>query len=216
MKAQGRSYDAMIDLLVKFPWMATKYYTVGIRNKIFEAAKRMIGILSRECRANGSTFQGKDSAAKEAQTLPPYRPPGSLPVNPTIRRTPLKSDGDVPHLNVYLLRDLLRAGLNAFGFNDYQRWQLYMAVGDDLHVRERFAISPVCEFWPFQILNRSRCAQEDIVQLYAEILASHPDVKVCNTRYQTSVLFSFEQPKQCLRLQAPSSFTCPTSNDFPE
>ena len=178
MKCQNRPYEAMISLLAKFPWQDTTHYTMAIRNKIFEAVQKMLAVLCREIRRNHS--------ADKIQQPNPY-PSGMIgtglpyPVNYTLPRQPPPpppptfSRNQTKSLTPALLTELLRTALNAPGFSELQRWELYHCVGADLNIRQNFNISPLGQHWPFEALGRKRAMEEDVVAWYARIMGQHFD-----------------------------------------
>lgn len=65
-------------------------------------------------------------------------------------------------LNEILLRDLLSAGLNAAGFSERQRWELWAAAE---YVQHHFRVSPLAQWWPFEVVGRKKGASEDVVEV---------------------------------------------------
>ena len=63
-----------------------------------------------------------------------------------------------------LLKDLLMAGLNASGFSEKQRWELYEASE---YARHHFRVSPMLKYWPFEVLGRKKTVEEDVVEVRA-------------------------------------------------
>ena len=67
-----------------------------------------------------------------------------------------------PNITEGLLKDLLSAALNAAGFSERQRWELSEAAD---HARHHFRISPLSQWWPFQVLGRKPHVDEDVVEV---------------------------------------------------
>ena len=65
-------------------------------------------------------------------------------------------------LNEELLHELLSAGLNAAGFSEKQRWELY-EIGD--YARHHFLLSPLLQSWPFEVVGRKARKEEDVVKV---------------------------------------------------
>ena len=80
--------------------------------------------------------------------------------SPVKRRDP-KFKGS-PHITEELLKDLLSAALNAAGFSERQRWELSEATD---FARHHFRISPLSQWWPFEVLGRKPNIDEDVVEV---------------------------------------------------
>ena len=78
-----------------------------------------------------------------------------------IQKSGLKFRGS-PHITEDLLKDLLSAALNAAGFSERQRWELSEATD---YARHHFRISPLSEWWPFEVLSRKPYMDEDVVEV---------------------------------------------------
>lgn len=61
-----------------------------------------------------------------------------------------------------LLHDLLSAGLNAPGFSEKQRWELYEMCD---YARHHFNVSPLLQHWPFEVLGRKMRVEEDVLEV---------------------------------------------------
>ena len=185
MKCQNRPYEAMISLLCKFPWQATDLYTLQTRNRIFDAAMKMLGILAREVRKNG--VGGANSGAPVPL---PYAGPSAASAHgfgPIPLRTTPSFHSPGKALNEHLLNEYLSAALNAIGFSERQRWELYSVVRDFDGVKV-FLISPLAQYWPFEVVGRKTHREEDVVEWYAALLANHPGVKALNSSTTSSTL----------------------------
>ena len=159
----------MVSLLAKFPWQATQHYTIATRDKIFEATVKMIGVLCREIRRNNNSNPGHQHGMY-----------GSFSFGHGTPVLPRLNYGNQKALNNSLLLELLSAALNAAGFSERQRWEIYNAVGKDLEVHKAFLISPLAQHWPFEAMGRQRGIEEDVVKWYGELMASHPSVPTAN------------------------------------
>ena len=162
----------MISLLAKFPWQSTANYTLTTRNKIFEAAHKMLLILSnivRRSSSHRSTPSTSSMTSPVDQLYGPFSaaaPPGAVYGYPAAgAMMPARPTTVMPKpLNAALLQDLLRAALNAQGFSEAQRWQLYTTVSDAT-IRANFRISPISAAWPFQAVRRKARMEEDVVEV---------------------------------------------------
>ena len=67
-------------------------------------------------------------------------------------------------LNETFLRELVLAGMNAHGFSDRQRWELFMAAAGVLG-REWIRLSSFMGRWPFETLGRKSAWEEDVVEV---------------------------------------------------
>ena len=67
-----------------------------------------------------------------------------------------------PVLTEALLHDLLMAALNAPAFSEKQRWELFEISG---YARSRFRVSPLLQYWPFEVLGRKANVEEDVVEV---------------------------------------------------
>ena len=75
-----------------------------------------------------------------------------------------------PVLTEALLHDLLMAALNAPGFSEKQRWELFEISG---YARSRFRVSPLLQYWPFEVLGRKPNMEEDVVEVTSHLLVMH-------------------------------------------
>ncbi|MDI1492632.1 MAG: hypothetical protein OHK93_004414 [Ramalina farinacea] len=190
LKCQNRPYEAMISLLAKFPWQSTANYTLATRNKIFEAAHKMLFILNNIVRRSSSSSHGStpstSSMTSPVDTL--YGPfsasttPAGLPAAAMYNYPPTAGPAGMPMpvqphkpLTPTLLQELLRASLNAQGFSESQRWALYTLISSP-SIRAGFRISPICSAWPFQAVRRKERMEEDVVEFYAGVIKGHPYV----------------------------------------
>lgn len=70
--------------------------------------------------------------------------------------------GGLPNLDHELLLALMITGLNAQGFSEKQRWELIQAAeytGHDIR------ISPLSQWWPWEVLRRKAGTEEDVVKV---------------------------------------------------
>lgn len=140
----------MISLLAKFPWYATEHYTLATRNQIFAATRSMLHILSINLtKSNISSTTGLDDHSSASSHGSP------------VKRGSSKFRGS-PHITEELLKDLLSAALNAGGFSERQRWELFGATD---YARHHFRISPLSQWWPFEVLGRKPHMDEDVVEV---------------------------------------------------
>lgn len=149
-RSPQRTYEAMISLLAKFPWYATKHYSLATRNQIFAATRSMLHILSINLSKsyNSSTGVFDDYSSTSSYDSP-------------VKRSVPKFRGS-PHITEDLLKDLLSAALNAGGFSERQRWELSEATDC---ARHHFRISPLSQWWPFEVLGRKPHLDEDVVEV---------------------------------------------------
>ena len=147
----------MSSLLAKFPWYATGHYTLATRNQIFAATRSMLHIL---------TINLNKSYKSSAGGVGEHSPASSH--GSPVRRSGFKFIGS-PSITEELLKDLLSAALNAAGFSEKQRWELCEATD---HARHHFRISPLSQWWPFEVLGRKPHMDEDVVEVRMGISAS--------------------------------------------
>ncbi|KAL8690252.1 MAG: hypothetical protein Q9218_004261 [Villophora microphyllina] len=88
------------------------------------------------------------------------------------------NEGFEHNLSQSLLTELLYAGLNAPAFSEQQRWQLCRAAHP---VDQKIRMSPLVPYWPFQVLGRKACMDEDLVKFYAACLKRHPHTAINDT-----------------------------------
>lgn len=149
----------MISLLAKFPWHATQNYTLATRNQIFAATRSMLHILSINLsKSYNSSAGGFDDYSSASSYSSPVKRSGS-----NIRES--------PHITEDLLKDLLSAALNAAGFSERQRWELSEATD---YVRHHFRISPLSQWWPFEVLGRKPRMDEDVIKVSKGSFAYEP------------------------------------------
>ena len=146
----------MISLLSKFPWYATQHYSLATRNQIFAATRSMLHILSNKLsKSHKSSAGGFDDYSSASSYGSPVKGGDSR-----VRES--------PHITEDLLKDLLSAALNAAGFSERQRWELSEAT--DL-ARYHFRISPLTQWWPFEVLGRKPHVDEDVVEVSTGLCA---------------------------------------------
>ncbi|KAL8950327.1 MAG: hypothetical protein Q9222_003632 [Ikaeria aurantiellina] len=87
-----------------------------------------------------------------------------------------------PHLSESLLTELLYAGLNAPGFSEQQRWELCLKAGP---VGTKVRMSPLAQYWPFEVVGRKAKMDEDVVNFYAQCLKRHPHTNPTATPFGT-------------------------------
>ena len=140
----------MISLLAKFPWYATQHYSLATRNQIFGATRSMLHILSTKLSKSQISSAGgfDDYSSASSYGSPVKRGESKL--------------RDSPNITEDLLKDLLSAALNAAGFSEKQRWELSEATD---YARHHFRISPLTQWWPFEVLGRKPHVDEDVVEV---------------------------------------------------
>lgn len=140
----------MISLLAKFPWYATGHFTLATRNQVFAATRSMLHILSINLRKGyNSSAGGFDDYSSASSFGSPIQRNGSR-----YRAS--------PQITEDLLKDLLSAALNAGGFSEKQRWEISEATD---YARHHFRISPLSQWWPFEVLGRKPHMDEDVVEV---------------------------------------------------
>ena len=158
-RSPQRTYEAMISLLAKFPWYAIGHYTLATRNQIFAATRSMLHILTINV---NKSYKSSAGGFDEHSSASSYDSPAG--------RSGSKNLGS-PHITEDLLKDLLSAALNAAGFSEKQRWELSEATD---YVRQQFRISPLSQWWPFEVLGRKPHIDEDVIEVRMEISACMP------------------------------------------
>ena len=158
----------MISLLAKFPWNATNHYTLATRNQIFTATQSLLQILSVSVSKSYASSVGDFD---EHVTTDAYGSP--------IKKSIAKSRGS-PQITEDLLQELLSAALNAAGFSERQRWELSEAA--DV-ARHHFRISPLCQWWPFEVLGRKPYVDEDVVEV--NIGRSNTRIRIADSVHPT-------------------------------
>lgn len=157
----------MISLLAKFPWHSVENYTVLHRDQIFNATRQMLHILSTNIRKQYS--RGNHSRASSSLSYTTAvsqgssdRYPGGGPAayGSGVNINPGSKSAEA--LTEDLLKDLLSAGLNAAGFSENQRWQLYETCE---YAKHHFIISPMLQHWPFEVLGRKVRVEEDVLEV---------------------------------------------------
>ena len=144
----------MISLLAKFPWYSVEHYTLAHRTQIFHAVREMMNILSSKIR-KGYMHQSRAETVTDLYGSPVlFRHGGN--------RRSIGSEDEAPLLNQQLIQDLLSAGLNAAGFSEKQRWELYEMCD---YARYHFNVSPYLQYWPFEVLGRKPRMEEDVIEV---------------------------------------------------
>ena len=153
-RSPQRPYEAMISLLAKFPWSSVGNYTLAHRTQIFHAVREMMSILSSKIR-KGYMHQSRADTVTDLYGSPVMFRHGA-------NRGSIGSDDEAPILNQQLIQDLLSAGLNAAGFSEKQRWELYEMCD---YARHHFNVSPYLQYWPFEALGRKPRIEEDVIEV---------------------------------------------------
>ena len=81
-----------------------------------------------------------------------------------------------------LAQDFLITGLNAAGFSDAQRYELYTVCD---FASNNLVISPLAHNFPFQCLGRKPRVEEDAVELYAAIISNNAEVVVTGAPFSS-------------------------------
>ena len=149
-RSPQRTYEAMISLLAKFPWYATGHYTLATRNQIFAATRSMLHILTINV---SKSYKSSAGGFDEHGSVSPYDSPAGRSGSKNLAS---------PHISEDLLKDLLSAALNAAGFSERQRWELSEATDN---VRQQIRISPLSQWWPFEVLGRKPHIDEDVIEV---------------------------------------------------
>ena len=155
----------MISLLAKFPWHSVENYKLSHRTQIFNAVRQMLHILSINVRKEYSNSQIRpESMTSYGSPVKYSHVSGSIHG----RGGSISNYGGIggvdgtPVLNEQLLHDLLSAGLNAPGFSERQRWELYEMCD---YARHHFIVSPLLQYWPFEVLGRKPRVEEDVLNV---------------------------------------------------
>ena len=96
-----------------------------------------------------------------------------------------------PLLTEALLHDLLMAALNAPGFSEKQRWELFEISG---YARSRFRVSPLLQYWPFEVLGRKPKVEEDVVEVMFHLLVIRTLVALHALLIYHACYYSFTRP----------------------
>lgn len=167
----------MISILAKFPWHATQYYTLSTRNTLFAATITLIKTLSSHLRRSpsSSSYSGMSQSKHLGHNAHHHHYNTSHDSNisggdvnlfrPDLSATEMsRLEMRDKGLNETFLRELVLAGMNAHGFSDRQRWELFMAAAGVLG-REWIRLSSFMGRWPFETLGRKSAWEEDVVEV---------------------------------------------------
>lgn len=163
----------MISLLTKFPWQSVENYTLHQRNLIFNAARQMLHILSinirKQYRRDNHSRAGSSisyttavSHGSSDRYIGIDRYGGCADSANSVDMSINPGSRSAEALTEDLLKDLLSAGLNAAGFSENQRWQLYEACE---YAKHHFIVSPILQHWPFRALGRKVKIEEDVLKV---------------------------------------------------
>jgi hypothetical protein len=142
-RSPQRTYEALISLVAKFPWSSVDNYTLATRTQIFQATRQMLHILSINIRKS-------------------YIAPVTAFSSLSMHGGGQPSHGGMPLLTEQLLKDLLMAGLNAPGFSEKQRWELFEMTD---YAKRQFRVSPLLQHWPFEALGRKPHMEDDVIEV---------------------------------------------------
>jgi len=193
----------MISLLAKYPWHSVANYKLSDRTKIFNAARQILSILSATIRHHVYN--------------PQPRPASDLYGNP-IAYGLVGRRGSISHggggalglppimLNEELLHDLLSAGLNAVGFSERQRYELYEICD---YARHHFIVSPLLQYWPFEVLCRKPRAEEDVIEVSHSPLPPPPPSSPSPLHIQSPLTIS------CIYSSTPTSYPTTRKSNRP-
>ncbi len=96
-----------------------------------------------------------------------------------------------PVLTEALLHDLLMAALNAPGFSEKQRWELFEISG---YARSHFRVSPLLQYWPFEVLGRKPNVEEDVAEVMFHLLVMHAMLAIHASLISYACYYSFTRP----------------------
>ena len=169
----------MVSILAKFPWHATAHYTLSTRNALFNATLSLVKTLVAFLRRSSSiSSQGHRTNPSHDSNLSAIIPFPSLPTqNSSLFRPDLsaseltKLDMREKGLNEGLLKELVLAGMNAYGFSDAQRYEIYLTASPILG-RDWIRLSPLMPKWPFEAVGRKPGFEEDVVEVCSPRLFS--------------------------------------------
>ena len=106
-----------------------------------------------------------------------------------------------PLLTEALLHDLLMAALNAPGFSEKQRWELFEISG---YARSRFRVSPLLQYWPFEVLGRKPNVEEDVVEVMFHLLVIRTLVALHALLISYACYYSFTRPSSLSTTSTPN------------
>ena len=174
----------MISLLAKYPWQAVDNYTIAQRNKIFHALRQLIRILTNNIH--------KEYQQGRVDAIFNFGSPVKVGNSGRIRGgagglgtgvVNYGSSGAVSLLNERLLHNLLSAGLNARGFSEKQRWELYDMCQ---YGRHQFIVSPLLQYWPFEVLGRKTHVEEDVLEVCTLSFLHFPHLSAWSSLHSTN------------------------------
>ena len=93
------------------------------------------------------------------------------------------------------------AALNAPGFSEKQRWELFEISG---YARSHFRVSPLLQYWPFEVLGRKPNVEEDVAEVRSHLLVVHAMLPLHALLISYACYYSFTRPS--------SLSTTPTPN----
>ena len=171
-KCPPRPYSNMISILSKFPWHATAYYTLSTRNALFHATFTLVKTLANFLRRSSSlTSQGHRTNPSQDSNSSGFAPKYQASSRTSNMYRPDLSQAELSKLDMRekgldegLLKELVLAGLNAYGFSDSQRYQLYVASIPVLGPHW-IHLSPLMSKWPFEVVGRKAGFEEDVVEV---------------------------------------------------
>ena len=187
LKCHQRVYECMISTLYKFPWAATRTYTVTARNALFEAVFKQLSILARKVgSAPGPTMD---------KTCMPYsyHPSAygySKPLTMDDEYEPVQLTNREVGLNQVLLVDLLFAAVNVPCFTLVQKSALCQAAGS---FGRGIQLSPFGEHWPFQTLEPTSSAEDPTIKFWLELFDTGFDIMTTAripTTFEDYIVFS--------------------------
>lgn len=187
LKCHQRVYESMITTLYKFPWAATKTYTIRARNALFESAWKQLGILSKKVGCPTGPASDANSMILHGYSGKGYTSNMNLL---TCNSMEVRMNNREVGLSQSLLFDLLFAAVNVPAFNLLQKLALCQSAGS---YGRGIPLHPFSETWPFQTLEPAPGTPDHIIKFWLELFDTGYDTMTMGnepTGFEAYIIFT--------------------------
>ena len=187
LKCHQRVYESMITTLYKFPWAATKTYTIRARNALFESAWKQLGILSKKVGCPTGPASDANSMILHGYNGKGYPSNMNLLTSSSME---VRMNNREVGLSQSLLFDLLFAAVNVPAFNLLQKLALCQSAGS---YGRGITLHPFSETWPFQTLEPVPETPDHIIKFWLELFDTGYDIMTLGnepTGFEAYIIFT--------------------------
>lgn len=195
----------MISTLYKFPWPATKTYTIAARNVLYECVFKQLEILSKKVGCPTGPAADQSSRVQYNFTGRSYYSGNALTCDPMDVRIDTREVG----LSQALLSDLLTAAVSVPIFSPLQKLGLCQACGP---YGRRITLHSFSSTWPFQTLIPDPDTPDHVLKFWLELFDTGFDsmeLQGLPTTFEDQIIFTRN------KIGFPIAEWTPKGNDLP-